>query len=189
MTAEIKPEQVSPPLFIEAINNDDIPHIETLKLGRALLKQFLDQQFSDYEQGAAVAELIKARSNFIDQLLKTIWGAYIPAGAASLIAVGGYGRGELHPYSDIDVLILSDEPDAHKEDFSAFITLLWDLGFDVGASVRTVGDCVDAGLEDVTTATNILESRWITGDYHRFESLQMIWGRQDFWLSSDFFQA
>ncbi|GKT12368.1 MAG: [protein-PII] uridylyltransferase [Thiomicrorhabdus sp.] len=178
-----------PPLFITALNCDKTSHKDTLASGREVLKQFLDYQFDQYEKGTAVAELIKERSTFIDQLLKSIWSSYIDSDSAALIAVGGYGRGELHPYSDIDLLILSDDIEASQESFSNFITLLWDLGFDVGSSVRTPQDCITAGLEDVTTATNILESRWITGDYEQFEALQKIWNKKGFWPSKDFFQA
>lgn len=176
-------------LFIQALNSETIPYLETLKSGRLVLKEFLEQQFAQYEKGAAVANLIKERSSFIDQLLKTIWASYISSDAASLVAVGGYGRGELHPYSDIDLLILCEQIDEYQAPLSKFITLLWDLGFDVGSTIRTIDDCFNAGLEDVTTATNILESRWITGDYALFEQLQSIWNHKDFWPSKAFFQA
>ncbi len=175
--------------FIQALNSEQMVYPDILKSGRLVLKTFLDYQFIQYENGIAVSSLIKERAHFIDQLLKTIWNTYLPSGVASLIAVGGYGREELHPYSDIDLLILCNEIDAHKDNLSKFITLLWDLGFDVGSAIRTVEDCFEAGLEDVTTATNILESRWLTGDYALFERLHSIWNHADFWPSKAFFQA
>ncbi len=175
--------------FIQALNDDEIPYLETLKSGRLVLKEFLDQQFEQYESGIAVSNLITERASFIDQLLKTIWSHYISSDVASLIAVGGYGRGELHPYSDIDLLILCEQIEQYQTPLSEFITLLWDLGFDVGSTIRTINDCFSAGLEDVTTATNILESRWITGDYALFEQLQSIWNHKDFWPSKAFFKA
>jgi [protein-PII] uridylyltransferase len=175
--------------FIQALSNDQSPYVDTLKSGRLVLKAFLDHQFKQYEEGVAVSNLINERSSFIDQLLKTIWSIYLPSNVATLIAVGGYGREELHPYSDIDLLILCNDIEQHQESLSKFITLLWDLGFDVGSAIRTVDDCFTAGLEDVTTATNILESRWITGDYTLFEQLQSLWNLHDFWPSKDFFQA
>jgi [protein-PII] uridylyltransferase len=187
MSTEQKVDSTYPPQFSKALLDDSIPHLEMLKLGRGALKQFLDYQFKKYEDGGAVSELITERSSFIDQFIKKIWAAYIPENVATLVAVGGYGRGELHPYSDIDLLILCGSLEEHKEDFSKFITLLWDLGFDVGSSVRTIDDCITAGLEDITTATNLLESRWITGDYHAFEHLQNIWNRPGFWESKAFF--
>lgn len=189
MSTEPKVDSTYPPQFSVALLDNSVPHLEMLKLGRGALKQFLDYQFKKYEEGGAVSELITERSSFIDQFIKKIWHAYIPGNVATLVAVGGYGRGKLHPYSDIDLLILCESLDKHREDFSKFITLLWDLGFDVGSSVRTIDDCIAAGLEDITTATNILESRWITGDYHAFERLQNIWNRSDFWESKAFFQG
>lgn len=189
MSTEQKVDSTYPPQFSVALLDDNITHLEMLKLGRGALKQFLDHQFKKYEDGCAVSELITERSSYIDQFIKKIWNAYIPENVATLVAVGGYGRGELHPYSDIDLLILCESLEEHKEAFSKFITLLWDLGFDVGSSVRTIDDCITAGLEDITTATNLLESRWITGDYHAFEHLQNIWNRPDFWESKAFFQG
>jgi len=175
--------------YYKLLSQNEAAPLEKLKQGRTILKQFSDYQFNEFEQGAPVAELIKERSSFIDQLLKQIWQLYIAEDAATLIAVGGYGRGELHPYSDIDLLIIADDIPAHQESLSAFITFLWDLGFDVGHAIRTVEDCKLAGLEDVTTATNILESRWITGDYDRFDKLQSLWSDATFWQSRAFFAA
>jgi len=183
-------ERVSLPNFIHSLENSSTPLLEQITIGRSVLADFIDYQFSQFESGTAVAELIKERAIFIDQFLKRIWKTYIPSQIATLIAVGGYGRGELHPYSDIDLLILCDDIEANKEQLSAFITFLWDLGFDVGHSVRTVSDCQTAGLEDVATATNLLEARWLTGGYSRFEELQHLWGKHDeFWDRKDFFTA
>jgi [protein-PII] uridylyltransferase len=88
----------------------------------------------------------------------------LPAGAA-LIAVGGFGRGELYPYSDVDMLVLLPEPetDAVREAVSAFITACWDIGLEIGSSVRTVEDCVREAQADVTVQTSLLESRLLTG--------------------------
>lgn len=183
-------EQLNIPSFIATLENDQATLAEKLSAGRAVLKQFSDYQFTQFENDGAVAELIKERSTFIDQILKKIWHVLIPEDTATLIAVGGYGRGELHPFSDIDVLILCEEIEKNQDHLSAFITFLWDLGFDVGHAIRTIDDCHKAGLEDVTTATNILESRWLTGCYEQFEKLQQLWNSQsDFWPSNEFFQA
>lgn len=183
-------EQLNIPSFIATLENDQATLAEKLSAGRGVLKQFSDYQFTQFENGGAVAELIKERSTFIDQILKKIWQVLIPEDTATLVAVGGYGRGELHPFSDIDVLILCEKIEENKEYLSAFITFLWDLGFDVGHAIRTIDDCYKAGLEDVTTATNILESRWLTGCYEEFEKLQQLWSKQSaFWPSKAFFQA
>ncbi|MEA1988919.1 MAG: [protein-PII] uridylyltransferase [Pseudomonadota bacterium] len=178
------------PSFFDSLEDESTPLIEQLKAGRKVLTEFIQYQFIQFEEGAAVAELIKERATFIDQFLKKIWQVFIPDNVGTLIAVGGYGRGELHPYSDIDLLILCDDIQKNQEDLSKFITFLWDLGFEVGHAIRTVSDCETAGLEDVTTATNLLESRWLTGDYERYEQLQQLWDyHSTFWKSEDFFQA
>lgn len=184
------PNRPSIPNFMQSIEEKQSPTPEQIKIGRTILNEFTNYQFEQFENGGAVAELIKERSAFIDQFLKMIWQKLIPEDIATLIAVGGYGRGELHPYSDIDLLIICEQITDNQEQLSTFITFLWDLGFDVGYAVRTIQDCKQAGLEDVSTATNLLESRWLTGDYSRFEELQKLWSNQtSFWASKDFFQA
>lgn len=186
MTESSRP---SLPQFVNSLNDDNVAHIEKIKSGREVIKRFTEYQFLQYEEGAPVAELIKERANFVDQLLKKIWGHFINDEHAALVAVGGYGRGELHPYSDIDLLILSEHPDVLQDSLSAFITFLWDLGFDVGHSIRTHDECYQEGLKDVTTATNLLEARWITGDYSAFQDLISLWARNDFWPVKTFFTA
>ena len=178
------------PNFISSLLDEEIPLFEKIKLGREVLSHLNNYQFEEFENGSAVAELIKERATFIDQFLKKIWQIFIPEDAGTLIAVGGYGRAELHPYSDIDILILCDDLNNNQEELCQFITFLWDLGFDVGHAIRTVEDCKTAGLEDVSTATNLLEARWLTGDYERFEQLQQIWNdTTTFWSRKAFFRA
>ena len=88
-----------------------------------------------------------------------------------LAAVGGYGRGELHPYSDVDLLVLL--PTKRKRDVrepvSAFLTLLWDIGLQVGHSTRTVDECRDESRRDLTTATTLMEARWLLGPEELFQ--------------------
>jgi [protein-PII] uridylyltransferase len=125
----------------------------------------LDEQF---KQGEDVRKLIAGRAIFMDQVLSLLWNRFSWAEAddISLIAVGGYGRGELHPYSDIDLLILSktEFTDQYRENISSFVTLLWDLRLDIGQSARTMEECIIAAREDVTIATNLLETRTISGN-------------------------
>lgn len=177
--------QTDLPNFISALPQPDI----AAKVGRTMLKQFTEHQFNQFDQGTPVAELVKERSVFVDQILKKIWHHSFDSDQFALLAVGGYGRGELHPYSDIDLLILCQNSQYDNEIVARFITLLWDMGFEVGHAIRTLEECQLAALEDITTATNLLEARWITGNYTLYEQLQNLWKQASFWPSQQFFDA
>ena len=99
---------------------------------RTALRQAQNQMFSRFRKGEDVLRLLQARSAAVDTVLQHAWLslALSREPRVALLAVGGYGRGELHPHSDIDVLVLHDLPmlNADQEDrISPFITLLWDL--------------------------------------------------------------
>jgi [protein-PII] uridylyltransferase len=132
----------------------------------------------------AAARLIKALARRVDQTLLELWHVVgMPEGAA-LIAVGGYGRGELFPHSDIDVLVLL--PPGHALDRSAtgpdakalngtveaFITACWDTGLEIGSSVRTVDECIAEAERDVTVQTALLESRYLCGSRRVFTTFR-----------------
>ena len=116
----------------------------------------------------AALRLVRALANDVDDTLSALWlDAGMPEDAA-LVAVGGYGRGELFPYSDVDVLVLlpSAAPGADETRGAAterFITACWDAGLEIGSSVRTVDECVAMALSDVTVQTALLESRFLCG--------------------------
>ena len=105
-----------------------------------------------------------------DATLRALWEASGFSGEFALVAVGGFGRGELFPHSDVDVLLLlPDDVDADndpklKRRIEAFISNCWDTGLEIGSSVRTVADCVAESAKDVTVQTSLLESRLITGN-------------------------
>jgi [protein-PII] uridylyltransferase len=106
--------------------------------------------------------LLKAHAQLIDRTVKAVPG--LPAGAA-LVATGGYGRGELYPCSDIDLLVLlAHEPQsAERESLERLIGTLWDIGLEIGHSVRTVEGCISAAADDVTVRTTLLEARFLAG--------------------------
>ncbi len=112
----------------------------------------------------------------------------MPRGAC-LVAVGGYGRGELFPYSDIDILILIErEPRAHeKEKLETLVGLFWDVGLEVGHSVRTIDDCLQAASVDITVQTSLLEARRVCGSPSLFGNLVATMQTQ--LDSEDFFEA
>ncbi|MBV9189411.1 MAG: [protein-PII] uridylyltransferase [Betaproteobacteria bacterium] len=125
-----------------------------------------------YLQHPNPRRLLKAHAKLIDRTIKTVPG--LPKGAA-LVATGGYGRGELYPSSDIDLLVLlaRDPEAAERESLEKFIGTLWDIGLEIGHSVRTVDGCVQAAADDVTVRTTLLESRYLGGSrqlFHRLES-------------------
>ena len=155
----------------------------------ARLQQWLEQRFN---AGDDIMELVVTRSQHMDQLLTGLWQHFGLAQdpQLALVAVGGYGRGELHPYSDIDLLILCEGANpAMNERISRFITLLWDLRLEVGHSVRSVAECIQQGEQDLTIATNLMEARLITGCYHTFAALTRATEPDTFWPSHAFFEA
>lgn len=126
-----------------------------------------------YQTDARAAALLKGLSRITDQLLRRIWQSHSLPSPAALVAVGGYGRGELFPQSDVDVLILLDDGlDAdERARFEPLIGLFWDVGVPIGHSVRNLSECLEESAGDTTIQTNLLESRLLAGDkglYNRF---------------------
>ena len=121
-------------------------------------------------EGASSTDTVSSLTRFIDQILFYAWQKHqelIPEKTkVALIAVGGYGRGELHPYSDIDLMILLEkDPSKQFNEFAEeFLRFLWDIGLEVGHSVRSIKDCVKETKQDITTMTNLMESRYLLGD-------------------------
>ena len=137
-----------------------------------------------------VREIVNQRAQRIDLLLQRIWSNNgLGHAGMALLAVGGYGRGELHPYSDIDIAILLDLEigDEIESKLQQFITTLWDLGLDIGHSVRTVAQTFDAAEKDITVMTNLLESRLITGDQKVFEKTNAVIRSDKLWKTELFF--
>ncbi len=117
-----------------------------------------------------IRKLLAQLSQEADHTLRALWdGCHMPAGFA-LLAVGGFGRGELFPHSDVDVLVLlpdrsqADHDPAHQQRIESFIGNCWDSGLEIGSSVRTVSECLAQAQSDVTVQTSLLESRLVTGD-------------------------
>jgi [protein-PII] uridylyltransferase len=134
---------------------------------------------NEFLKHGKVGELLAAHSRLIDEyLLKISQDLDLPDNI-SLVAVGGYGRGELYPKSDIDLLLLLDtEPDqALQLTIQQLIGLLWDIGMEVGHSARTVEQCL-AEAVDITVLTNLLEARIVTGNQLLFNDLTNLLNEQ-----------
>ena len=127
-----------------------------------------------FEAGGSPSYLLIRMRQIIDEVLTQAWETYGMSDEHALVAVGGYGRGELFPYSDIDIMILLARPvdDTLKSQLERFVTILWDLGLDIGHSIRTVEECLEASAEDITVQTALLESRRITGNRELFLTMQ-----------------
>ncbi|MGB1257418.1 MAG: [protein-PII] uridylyltransferase [Thiolinea sp.] len=151
-------------------------------------RQQLEDEFND---GQNIRVLLHLHSGLIDQILRDQWQQLSALNQHALIAVGGYGRRELHPASDIDLLILlNNEPDdACREQMSTLLTFLWDIGLDVGHSVRTMDECLQAARDDLTVITNLLESRHLAGNHDLFQRMRTAIHPQNMWGSQRFFLA
>jgi [protein-PII] uridylyltransferase len=133
----------------------------------------------------SATRLLRGLARHVDTALAELWDdAGMPPGAA-LVAVGGYGRGELFPHSDVDVLVLLPDDALHTDGSPApalhaviggFVTACWDIGLEVGSSVRSVQDCLAEASRDITVQTALIESRWVCGArrlYGRFLARQL----------------
>lgn len=142
--------------------------------------------------GLAAHQLLARHSDFVDSLLMRVWAHFNGSQqGAELVAAGGYGRQELHPFSDIDLLILLEKSDPvfQGEVVEPFIRFLWDIGLEVGHSTRTLKECISQAREDVTVVTNLMESRLIVGSGRLLTKLQSQIGPSKMWSARKFFEA
>ncbi|SFB20356.1 UTP--GlnB (protein PII) uridylyltransferase, GlnD [Collimonas sp. OK607] len=119
-------------------------------------------------------ELLTALRRSVDIALTQAWKMLEMPPSAALVAVGGYGRGELFPHSDVDVLILLDaSPDAElRTRLEQLVQLFWDIGLEIGHSIRTVDECLSEAAIDITVQTSLLEARLVSGNPPLFAQLQ-----------------
>ena len=126
----------------------------------------------------SIRGMLQKLSKHTDSTLQKLWGLAAFEPAFCLVAAGGYGRGELFPHSDVDVLLLipnaaNPDDDAQlKAKIETFITNCWDSGIEIGSSVRNLSQCVDEAAKDVTVQTSLLEARLLVGDKKLFTQLQ-----------------
>jgi len=126
-----------------------------------------------YLKGRSPGWLLRSHSRLVDRVLAGLWREHRPAATMALVATGGYGRSELFPASDVDVLVLLDtEPgDGEREQLERLIGRFWDIGLEIGHSVRTVEACVELARSDITIETSLLESRPLAGNARLYRRL------------------
>lgn len=192
---------VSPPWFdAESIKRQlsdqqfDDPLGRTLSAFKSALKQGRQALIAMHEERRPIADIVRASSDLIDELLICAWDtlcANCPTSTISLIAVGGYGRQELNLNSDIDLLILSEQAlsDTEVSQVESLIQLLWDLNLEVGHSVRTIGESVTLASQDVAIFTNLLEARPLSDELSLNQILQTAIRDQSIWPNQRFFEA
>ncbi len=129
---------------------------------------------SDFLQNQHVGKLMQKLNQATDAQLLDLWNECNLNQAATLIAVGGYGRGELFPHSDIDILILLDDQASNQDhllssNIEKFVARCWDSGLEIGSAVRTLSECLSEASGDITVRTSVLEARLIGGNRALFK--------------------
>ena len=167
-----QPEPTDPRLATQPV--DRLPDL------RALKQMLLDARAANaalWTTRDSPATALAALSRDVDRVLRLLWES---AGfhEATLVAVGGYGRGELFPYSDVDLLILM--PNGYQESTIAapaerLVSALWDIGLEAGHSIRSLDECIEQATNDLTIATSLLESRWLAGPKSPLKKLMSRW--------------
>jgi len=177
-------ELFNPKIFAQDIRNERLDVFRnTLKNGHEVLKK-------RFQVSKNAINYVTQRSWFIDQILLQAWSQFcgdMNPDTIALIAVGGYGRGELHPYSDIDLLILLEEPLEDTSKIEKLVIFLWDIRLDIGHSVRTLAECKQEATDDITVATNLMEARLLTGSKQLFQTMKTV--MVPVWPIKDFFAA
>ncbi|MGI9279066.1 MAG: [protein-PII] uridylyltransferase [Endozoicomonas sp.] len=174
--------------FVTALTTQpSIPlYKDTISSGRETLNQWFKEEVN-------IDQLVYSHTWFIDQILIAAWEQlpWKDSEHISLLAVGGYGRGELHPGSDIDILILleSDAYQLHQSEIEAFLTTLWDIGLKVGSSVRSIKECSEQARDDLTIITNLMEARPLSDPENLNKQLQIKIDVSHMWPSKTYLQA
>ena len=165
-----------------------------LALLKDTLKRGARRQRELFQQGVPVSHILAGRARLIDSILTQLWQRFLgdsDSADLALVAVGGYGRAELHPGSDIDIMILGASSAIKKQQdlLSELITLLWDCGLEIGHSVRTPEDCQREAQADLTVMTNLIEARLLCGSDALFERMRELLDINHIWPNQAFFEA
>lgn len=164
--------------------------IAVLKDAMLKASEILDRR---YKANLNISDIVFERAGIVDQVLRLAWSQqdWPDTSDISLVAVGGYGRGELLPHSDIDILILTrkDRNTKYKSCISSFLTLLWDIGLEIGQSVRSIKQCKVEAISDITVATALMESRTLTGPGELQEKMLKLTMGRNVWPIKKFLRA
>ncbi len=144
-----------------------------------------------FRNGDEITGLVRLRAALVDEIVRALAARHELGPDVALVAVGGYGRGELHPFSDVDLTLLVEAPPdaAAEQRIAAFIAELWDAGLDLGHSVRTIEQCREEATADITVATTLMESRLLAGPAALFDAMQRAVAAPAVWPSERFFAA
>ena len=161
---------------------------------RELLERSQQELQERFHAGEAVETLVRARAAFIDRLLAGLWRARLQpelAARLTLAAVGGYGRGELHPCSDVDLMVLTPDSltDGERGQIGQLVAFLWDIGLAVGNSVRNLNECSTEAMADVGVMTTLLEARWLEGSVAQLPAMRAALAPDRIWPLRDYFAA
>lgn len=158
---------------------------------RSALQWVREQHFQAFRDQTEAAELIAEYTEIVDLVLYRAWAATVGDAHCALLAVGGYGRAELLPHSDIDVLLLTPETidDDTRQGLEAFISLCWDCGLELGHSVRSLEACATEAAADITIVTNLMEARHLCGLAALSDQLAESVSPERCWPAYDFFRA
>jgi len=173
-----------------------VPRSGVSEAARLALRQLLgdtDRRIADaYRDGAPACELARARGKAIEHIVAHVWTACIgESSTIALYAVGGFGRGAMFPYSDVDLLVLCEiaPRGSTVRALESFFTLLWDLGLKPGHALRTLGECRDLAAQDATIYTSLLDARRIAGAEALDAGLAGILGDAEVWPRAAYLAA
>jgi len=192
MVSENSLAQLNAPLFFDQKRfAADIEAGDAINVFRNALNAAQNHFSNRFYEGEEVHTLVNESARFADLILSYAWDRFPWDKDISLIAVGGYGRGELHPHSDIDLLILMrrNQPQKYRTSIEQFLTFLWDIKLTIGHSVRSLSQCVDEAKRDITIATNIMETRLICGNHELRDAMLKKTGPAKIWASANFYRA
>lgn len=181
----------SPLFFDQRRFSKDLSKSEPIKVFKNALSASQAHFKNRFYEGEDIHTLVNESARFADVMLFFAWQQFTWNDDIALIAVGGYGRGELHPHSDLDLLILmkQDRASDYQKNIEQFIAFLWDIKLKIGHSVRSLSQCISEAKHDITIATNLMETRLISGNKNLLSAMMERTAPDHMWASSDFYRG